>query len=181
MERLRLRIAVDARPPGRDDAEHLVGLVRDATGRGAAPPAAVVVREAQTELVELRPPLAAGITVDQFLSGLSRSQPEGRSLPLAIGLAGRFVLRRRNEPQPPGPRTSLVLVFLEWPDNAWWHWRALLDADGAIVDATATVTRAIDGDALPLGLGRWWSLGRRRPSIVRYGPPISREASALVH
>jgi hypothetical protein len=181
MERLRLRIAVDARPPGRDDAEHLVGLVREATERGAAPAAAVVVREAQTELVELRPALAAGISVDHFLAGLSRSQPEGRSLPLAVGLAGRFVLRPRNEPRTPAPRTSLVLVFLEWPDNAWWHWRALLDAEGAIVDATATVTRALDGDPLPMGLGRWWSLGRRRPSIVRYGPIVPREAAALVH
>jgi hypothetical protein len=181
MERLRLRVAVDARPPGRDDAEHLVGLVRNATERGVATPAAVVVREAQTELVELRPALVAGITVDRFLSGLSRSQPEGRSLPLAVGLAGRFVLRRRNDPQPNDPRTSLVLVFLEWPDNAWWHWRALLDAEGAIVDATATVTRAIDGDPLPHGLGRWWSLGRRRPSIVRFGPTIPSEAPALVH
>jgi hypothetical protein len=52
-------------------------------------------------------------------------------------------------------------VFLEWIDLRWWHWQAMVGGDGRILDATVAVRRAVDGDALPLGLGRWWSRARR--------------------
>jgi len=182
MDPLRLRISIDARRSGTDDAEHVVELVRRATERGAAAPAAVVVRAERIELVELVPVVRAGIPVPAFLAGLTRSKGERDAEALAVGLAGRFLLRRRSDPQRSG--VPVALVFLEWPDNAWWHWRALLDADATIREDTITLTRAVDGDPLPESLGRWWSLGRRMGYQVQYGPlrrPEPLRVSEIVH
>jgi hypothetical protein len=95
-----------------------------------------------------------------------------------VGVAGRFLVRRRDEPGAP-----VALAFLEWPDCRWWHWRTLLDGEGRAVPDSDTIRRAIDGDPLPGGLGRWWSQSRRAGTVVRYGPvdPPATSASPLVH
>jgi hypothetical protein len=132
--------------------------------------------------VDLLPVVRARIPVPAFLAGLTRSRGEGDAEALAVGLAGRFLVRRRSDPQRSG--APVALAFLEWPDNAWWHWRALLDADGAIREDTVTLTRALDGDPLPESLGRWWSLGRRMGYQVQYGPVRRAEpqrVSEIVH
>jgi hypothetical protein len=120
--------------------------------------------------------------VPAFLAGLTRSNGDREGDALAVGLAGRFLLRRRTEPRQSG--APVALVFLEWPDNAWWHWRVLLDGDGTIREDTVTLTRAVDGDPLPDSLGRWWSLGRRMRYQVQYTPARRVEpqpVSEIVH
>jgi len=74
-------------------------------------------------------------------------------------------------------------VFLEWPDCSWWHWRALLSAEGEVLDDTITVRSAERGDPLPAQLGRWWSTGRRhRLSLhLRRRPPVPVAESVMVH
>lgn len=180
MQHLRLRVRVLTRRPADDDddeGEHLVSLVTDALGRGGAGAVAVVVRAERTELVEARGVVEAGLSLPMFLAGLTRSEPEGQGLPCAVGLAGRFRLVRS------GGGAPVALAFLEWPDCRWWQWRGVLDARGALVPEGETRRRAIDGDSLEGGLGRWWSLGRRHGGVVRFGPAIApaTEASSLVH
>lgn len=200
---LSLRVVTVPRASGRtadgaivddpDDAEgeHLAAVVRGAVASGHAAPVAVVVREARIELVELGPALRARVPVPMFVAGLTRSQPEGQSQPIAIGLAGRFSFRPASElgsaprrpPAPHPPPAQVALAFLEWSDNRWWHWRATVDGPTSLAPDSEVVRRAIDGDALPNGLGRWWSLARRTGATVRFGPPAPRteQGPPLVH
>lgn len=170
-------------PDDRDEQEGraLVSLVRQALERGGGA-VAVVVRPDRTELIDLRSVVESRIPVPLFLAGLTRSAPEGQRLPLAVGIAGKFVSRRTGD----APGVPVGVVFLEWADCRWWHWRVVLGADGRPLQEGETVWRAVDGDPLPPGLGRWWSLGRRTGNVVQYGPidpddPDRQPASPLVH
>jgi hypothetical protein len=81
-----------------------------------------------------------------------------------VGVVGRFGLRRRGAKQP----VHVALVFVEWSDGRWWQWQALLAQDGAsLLDDTLIEREAELGDPLPDGLGRWWTLARRRNLRVR--------------
>lgn len=182
MQHLRLRVRVLDRRPHADDEEEgrfLAELVRGALDRGGAAPVAVVVRASRTELVGLHGVADRGVTVPAFLAGLCASEPPGHARPLAVGVAGRFLVRRPDEPA----GAPVGIAFLEWPDCRWWQWRTLLDGDGRAVPDSETIRRAVDGDPLPGGLGRWWSQSRRSGAVVRYGPvePPSVAASPLVH
>lgn len=187
MQQLRLRIRMLARRPTDDEpeGEHLVALVLDALRKGGAGAVAVVVRAERTELVELRGVVEAGVPVQLFLAGLTRSSPEGFGPPCAIGLAGRFIVRpgRPGGGEPGLSGGPVALAFLEWPDCRWWQWRVVLDAQGRALPDTETRRRAVDGDGLTGGLGRWWSLGRRTGNTVQFGPVdnSSAQASSLVH
>jgi hypothetical protein len=182
MSPLRLRAQFFARLPAADDdaeGEHLVATVRAGVARRARGAAAVIVRSERTEFIDLGGVIAARAPVPLFLAGLTRSEPDGKGLPLAVGMFGQLRFRA-----PGGAVAPVAIAFLEWPDCRWWHWRVVLDASGAPVPDTETIRRASDGDALPAGLGRWWSLGRRTGRIVRYqepGPAAPIEASSLVH
>lgn len=184
MVHLRLPIRVLAHSPTDaidDDAcgERLARLVQEAIerGPGLSSAVAVAVRSERMELIDLRGILQAGVAVPLFLAGLSRSEPEGLGAPLAVGLAGRFQFRTRSTPgQPVG------LAFLEWPDCRWWQWSVMLDSSGQMLPDSDMRRRAIDGDPLPGGLGRWWTLGRRTRSVVRFGSSQgSSLSSPLVH
>ncbi len=178
---LRLRIRAQPRTPGTPEAEsaHLEDLVRRALDAGGAAPVAVVVQPERAELLELRALVQAGVRVAPFLAGLTRSQPEDAGPALAVGVAGRFQVRRGDRHVP------VALAFLEWPDCRWSLWQVLVGPDGQVVPDSDVRRRAEDGDALPLGLGRWWSLGRRTNARVRYAGPLrpvlSEPASPLVH
>lgn len=187
MQHLRLRIRVlERRPADDDEAEgrFLADLVRTALERGAASPVAVVVREVRTELVTLRGVVERGVPLPSFLAGLCASEPEGQSRPRAVGLAGRFMLRQREtRGRPPAAGAPVGVAFLEWPDCRWWQWRMLLDGEDRPVPDSETIRRALDGDPLPGGLGRWWSQSRRTGSTVRYGAlePLAPAPPPLVH
>ncbi|MEZ4238151.1 MAG: hypothetical protein R3F59_18785 [Myxococcota bacterium] len=192
MPSLRLRVRIVPRqasdPALPDHAERegeaLAELVRDLVARGGNGAVLAVVRPDRTELVDLGGLVRAKVAVPLFLAGLTRSVPDGQRLPLAVGLAGRF--RMRTAPDQPG--IPVGVVFLEWADCRWWHWRSVLGADGAPVADGETVWRADDGDPLPPGLGRWWSLGRRTGNVVTFGVPDAedpedphRTRATLVH
>jgi hypothetical protein len=118
-----------------------------------------------------------------------------------VGIAGRFLLRsgprRRGQaggaragggpgvPASDGPGVPVGVVFLEWADCRWWHWRAVLGADGRPLEGGETLWRAVDGDALPTGVGRWWSLGRLSGNVVQYAAPdaddLDDRPSPVVH
>lgn len=155
---LRLRIQ-DLHPHQGPMGEGLVDVLRSGLARGGAPPVAVVVRSEVVHLVGLRTDPPQPIAAGRLLAGLTRARfDDAEDAPVAVGLLGRFELRRRRDERVGVP---MVQVFLEWGDCSWWHWRALLDADGALLDDSVTVRSAQLGDALPGGLGRWWSTGRR--------------------
>lgn len=178
MVQLRLPIRVLARPADDEDAcgEYLASLVREALGRGSKGAVAVVVRSQRTELIELRAIVEARIQLAQFLAGLTRSDAQSFGSPLAVGLAGRFTLRRGAQ------RSPIALAFLEWPDCRWWQWTTLIDGANQLVVDSEVRHRAIDGDPLPAGLGRWWTLGRRTRTTVHYDSTDRGEQSApLVH
>lgn len=187
MQTLRLPIRVlDRAPESRADAEgeFLAGLVQTSLADDASPggtlPVAVVVRRQHTELLDLRMARATGLSMHGLLAGLTRSSPHGRGLPVAVGVAGRLRYRA-----PEGGTVPVAVAFLEWPDCAWWQWQVLLDPDGSPRAETEIRRGASAGDAMPAGLGRWWSLGRRSGVRVNYGPreaPSGHvEESSLVH
>jgi hypothetical protein len=133
--------------------EMLVGMVEAALQKGRPPAVATILRADRVDILGLKPIVDAKIPVNLFLAALTRAEvgPELGDAG-AIGVMG--TVRVRGAP--------MAIAFLEWPDNRWWLWRSLLDAEGAPIPDTETRTCAVDGDALPPGFGRWWSLGRRR-------------------
>lgn len=198
MRTLQIRIhTLSPAPDPSSEVERLRTLVQGAVARASAAPSAVVVRPGGTEIIELRPIAAARLSLPLFLAGLTRSERQGGGTsgpPLAVGLVGQFRLRR-------GPARAeaaraeaaraetadgvpVALAFLEWPDCRWWQWQALLDGERALLQETEVIRRAEDGDPLPSGLGRWWSLGRRSGVRVRYSARAPEPApleSTLIH
>ena len=165
-----LRIqSIESPAGGAEDGPSLVQLVRDALERGPAPAAAVVRRPRTIDLIYLRE--LRDVNPARLLAALTRSRIDGGPEPEGVGLIGQFSAAPREGVPRPAP---WVQVFLEWPDNAWWHWRALLGADGRIDPTTVTEHSATLGDPLPAGLGRWWSTGRReRMSLDLHRDPVA--------
>jgi len=180
---LSFRIQALRRPEGSREAlfDHLVGVVESAVEGKGAPPVVVMVREEAIELVPVQPLVHAKVHAQRFLAALTRSRVDDGPHPEAVGMMGTFRLRRGRAE---GPGVPMAQVFLEWPDNAWMHWRMLLDADGQRVDDGDGQWAATLGDPLPPQLGRWWSMGRRH----RLGLALKRRvaepqplASSMVH
>jgi hypothetical protein len=166
---LRLKVQRLVRQDGSDDpaeqGARLVAVVRRAIEARGAPTVAVVVRPEHVDLVQLRPVISARASLPRFLGALTQSESPGGPVE-AVGLMGTVRLGR---PGAEGPRVPAGLVFLEWADCRWWHWQALLDAESASVRTdTETIRSAVDGDPLPAGIGRWWSLGRRLRLRARF-------------
>lgn len=166
MGQLRFEIRAWPRPVEAvtDDAlgEGLVERLRAAIAAGSRGSASVVVRAGQLELVRWRPD---DVPFPIRMATLAMTDlPDGGPAE-AVGVFGVFE-------GAPAPRAA---VFLEWPDCRWWLWEGQLSGSGsALVDDSVRVRRATDGAALPDGLGRWWSLGRRmgiRGRLTRSGPP----------
>lgn len=165
-----------------DEGPTLVRLVRN-----MAPDArgwlAVVVRDRRIELLDPRP--FAGPGLQRWLGGLTRSEALGEGPARAVGIAGHLEVRRtvRGSGRAVAP-SPVAIAFLEVPDCDWWMWQRFL---GPLPDGIddEQVLAGQRGDALPNGVGRWWSLGRRSGVRVRLDPvaparpPIA--SSPLVH
>lgn len=178
MTSLEVRVQTLAFEAADDDSLgfHLVDVVRRALAKGGAPSAAVAAHGDRVDLVPLGPVVQAKMPVPAFVSGLTRSAVTSDEPVAVVGLIGTFRLRRR--PEEAG--VPIAIVFLEWTDCRWWHWRGLLDPTDQkrILDETETVTRAVDGDPKPLRLGGWWSQARRRPIDLRWD---RRSPAPMVH
>ncbi len=153
-----------------DDAlgNRLVSATCGAVERGGAPAAAVAVRSTQFDIIPLLPLVQQQSPIPPFVAGLSTS-PTEMGAAEAVGVMGTFRWRRdRSDAGVP-----IALVFLEWTDCRWWFWRALLQPEGEglrLREDTETRACAVDGDAKPLGLGGWWSLGRRSNVRIHLQP-----------
>jgi hypothetical protein len=163
MPEVRLNVQSLRRASAADDeslGRLLVSLVEGTVERsGAAPSVAVAVGRDRVDLVPLVPLVRERVDVRGFVAGLTRSELAGAGPIEAVGLMGSFEWRSRGQAR----GAPLALVFLEWTDCRWWHWRALFDAEHeGLVAGTGTVTSASDGCPKPDALGGWWSLGRRR-------------------
>lgn len=146
---------------GDDDqtGRELVELVRNALQRGRAPGAAVVFRENRMDIIPFGPLVRAKVHIGTFIAALTRAEVDDAAPPQCVGIVGRFNWKHKGK----GTGVPVAMVFLEWPDGRWWHWRAALSTEGAeILEDTVIVHRAVDGYPKPNTLGGWWSLGRRR-------------------
>ncbi len=161
---MRLSLKVVDMPPMETSEEAplgvaLVELVQRAVQRGGAPPAALVLRPERTELMTLQPVVGAGVPVQRFMAGLTRSTCREVSDVGAVALIGVMSTTPDGSVGPPVP---LAVVFVEWPDCRWWFWRGVVDVENKTVKpGSEVVISAMDGDRMPDRLGRWWSLGRR--------------------
>lgn len=153
---LRLRIREGPREPRFPHADEALGasvhaLLVETLARGVPPPALLVFRGDRVQLVELRPILAARRDVHRAIASFC-------ALPgvEAIALVGVLSPRRRPgapgsfEPEPP----RMAVSFVEWADGRWWFARR------PVGGADDTITRAVDGDPRPGGLGGWFQRAR---------------------
>ena len=154
----------------------LTELVGNALDRGKAPSSAVVVRADRIDIIPLGVLIRSRIHVGAFLGGLSRSELAGAGPILCVGVMGRFTWRRH----PSDDGMPVGMVFLEWSDGRWWHWRAICGTElGSVIEDTATLDKAADGLPKPSSLGGWWSLGRRRNLNVKLAPRAKADPKAV--
>ncbi|MCA9570968.1 MAG: hypothetical protein KC656_24175 [Myxococcales bacterium] len=162
--------------------QQLVALVRRGVPLKAAPTVAVIGRPERLDLVGLKEIADQGWSVGRFIAGLTRAEtgPDVGSVRI-IGLMGTVEIT----PKGGEGRVPMAIVFLEWPDCRWWQWKALVEpTTREILEDTETITRAVDGDPMPDGLGRWWSAGRHLRGDVRFDHWPARptpDADAVVH
>lgn len=154
------------RDPTDDDTVgvQLVAAVQRALAKGAAPTAAVSVREERVDIFMGGQIQAGQVPINLFVAGLTRAEAPGGDLH-CVGLVGTLTHKKNGVKQ--------AVVFLEWADCRWWLWRGLIDADGRLLENTESVLRAVDGDTKPIPMGGWWSLGRRAKLQARLDAPKS--------
>lgn len=175
-----VRIHSHPRAIGGDDAlgEQLAAAVRSAHSRGGAPPAVFCATASFVHVIPLRPFVEARIGFPGVIASLTQDPPIGVEAPEVVGMIGTFM--RHQTPGDAG--IPVAIVFAEWTDGRWWHWRANPHGerpdDGAappLVDVD--VLRAVDGLARPVGLGGWWTLARRTRVRARW----TRSEPVIVH
>jgi hypothetical protein len=182
---LQLKVGVRARDPAElpfeDDAlgESLTRMVQRSVQRGLPPPAILVLRQEQVEIIDLRPILDAGLSVHRFIAAAAGQ--EGVS---SVALLAVLDLEERGR-----PLGHAATAFIEWPDNRWWHGYFLLSPSFRPLEDLPLVTRrAIEGQPRPKGFGGWFSrarfqrlslhLERATPPTAPAGEPAS---EPLVH
>ncbi len=176
---IRLQVGVEPRDPERfppDDeglGDRLTALVAGALARGVPPPALFVFRPERVEILDLRPVLQGGHPLDLFIAAAA-----GQEAVDAVALLAVLDLK---DPERSVGRAGAV--FIEWPDNRWWHAYQLLNrANAPLDDMPHVVRRAVDGLPRPSGLGGWFSRARYfglRLMVEPPGPPS--DPSPLVH
>jgi hypothetical protein len=176
---IRLHVGVEPRDlerfPDDDDGlgDHLTSLVTDALARGVPPPALFVFRSDRVEILDLRPVLKAAQPLDLFIAAAA-----GQEAVEAVALLAVLDLK---DPERSVGRAGAV--FIEWPDNRWWHaYRLLNQSNAPIDDLPRVVRRAVDGLPRPTGLGGWFSRSRYFGLRLTVEPPAEpTEPSPLPH
>lgn len=154
---LKIHSTLRDRLPGDGTVESwlTVLVARQLDGRRQLGLGLVVVRQRTVELIDVSEARRAGFAPAMLLAGLTTTHTDGGSVE-AVGLCGQVRAHGRELAVP------VAMVFLEWADCRWWSWEALLAADGlSLREDTARERTAAEGDAMPAGLGRWWSHARR--------------------
>ena len=139
--------------PRQDDAlgERLAEMVRSTLLRGVPPPAVVVLRPDRVDLVDLRTIIEARLQVHRFIAATA-----GQDEVEAVALLAVVDLREAGRPV-----GHTGMVFVEWPDNRWWHGYFLLSqAFQPLDDMPMVLRRAVDGLPRPEGFGGWFSRAR---------------------
>lgn len=145
----------------------------------------------------------------------SRTSAGGAALAVGLAGNLQVSVRARHRGQQVQRSAPVAVAFLEAPDCDWWLWQRFLGVSdgsraagasegagvpdragsvddrapssglGADVAGPEQVLAARRGDALPAGLGRWWSLGRRTGVRVTLTPTsaiaVPAETSPHVH
>ncbi len=175
---IRLRIRVGPRDPQRfpreDDAlgQALESMVDHALQQGVPPPALLAFREDKVELIDLVPIIKAGERLDYFIAGVA-----GRQNTEALAFIGVLSLLHTGR-----PRGKAGVVFIEWPDNRWWHTFRPLDADMSPLQGVPRIVhRAVDGMPRPGGLGGWFSRSRYLRIKIQLRPIEPPESEPVVH
>ena len=164
-------------PSDRFVGDHLVEMLMKASAAGRTGAAAVVVRSKTIDGLDLSALRGVGLPLAWFLAGLTTTSTLAGGPVEAVGVMGRVGFRRTG----PDGTVPVATVFLEWGDNRWWQWQARLGPDGTPIPETAQVRSASAGDAMPQGLGRWWSAARRRRIHVGLTPLSSPGDGGIVH
>lgn len=175
---IRVRVTIARRDPDFSAADddtfgrRLLDKVLTAAGRGALPPAVVLLGD-DVRIVYAAPLLAAAKDRHRVLASLA-GQPGVE----AIAILGRFTQR-----QPGTQPRSLAGVFVEWPDGRWWaSWRPVEPNGRLIPTDEDEVLRATDGRARPGGLGGWFSRARFEGLRAELTPiPPTPPADETVH
>lgn len=171
MSGIRVRVSVARREPdfpvGDDDVlgQRLVQRVIRAAARGPLPPAAVVLRPDDAQVIYVAPLLEHARDRHRVLASLA-GQPGVEGL----AIIGRFTQRQRGvEPR------RLAGAFIEFSDGRWWcSWRPVTESGHLIPTDEDEVLRAVEGHPRPGGLGGWFSRARfegLRAELTRAGPP----------
>jgi hypothetical protein len=192
-DRVPLRLRRAPRDPERFPADDAEGLGRalwerliDALGKGRARPALVVFRPEEVEQFDLAMLLkAGGAAAPRLVAALAaRIDADRQTTVECAGVLGTVRLRRAGrEPVPAG------VVFLEWPDGAWWAAHAPLAAEGGVQWPEPAVRSAVDGWPRPGGMGGWFARARRERLVIRLtaraepptDPALSQQGMGLVH
>jgi hypothetical protein len=147
------------------ESELLWRLSRAVEGGAPLGGAGVVVRARTVDIVDLGDALRQGIHVQAALGSLARTSTEVGGEVEALGWLGRVEAPRADG----RGKTPCAAVFLEWEDCRWWLWTARLGAGGVGWQVgTAQERSALEGDALPPGLGRYWTWARRTGQRPRH-------------
>ena len=137
----------------------LVNMLMGATEKGKPAPVAIALRGPLLELHGITQLSKQGISIPSYLAALcySKRLPEPSGEVKATGYMGAFIRERE------GVKEGRGIVFLEWEDCRWWFWEGKFDPTTKLFEPDECRTlSALEGDAMPQGLGRWWSLARRR-------------------
>jgi hypothetical protein len=167
--RFRVRIHTFPRaviPAHRSLESELLVRLAQAVERGAPIGGAGLVVRAQTvDQIDLGDAFARGLSVQAAMGSFARTTTDAGGGVEALGWFGRI-----EAPRPAGRgRVACAAVFLEWEDCRWWLWTARLGEGGVgwHLD-TAAERSALEGDALPPGLGRYWTWARRTRQQPRH-------------
>lgn len=165
-----------------DDAlgNHLVEMVVPRVPERRAPTVVTIARDDRLDVLGLKSVVENRLPMRTFIGSLTRASVDDGTVghASAVGLMGTIEVAPRSGEA----RVPMAVVFLEWPDCRWWHWRALIEPTTRELRLdTVTLTRAVDGDPLPPGFGRWWSTGRLMKTSPHFaGWPARVEAAAPV-
>jgi hypothetical protein len=173
-DRLPIRLRRAPRDPDRFPADDPDTLGRalwerliEALGKGRARPALVVFQPDQVEQFDLSMLLkVGGAAAPRLVAALAaRIDGERQTAVECAGVVGTLRLRR------PGREPAAAgVVFLEWPDGAWWTAHAPLAAEGGVQWPEPAVRSAVDGWPRPGGLGGWFARARRERLVIHLSP-----------